>query len=213
MGQKPRISLESRGKVLALSEEGYSQREVAHRVGCSQRSVSDILKKQRLTGCVRDRKILGRKIKTTSKEDRIIVRKSKADRFKSAPEIKAEIQAEHGVCISSSTKRRRSRGAGLKGCRTRQKLRPTKRHKKTCLEFATLHKHWTATQWSRVIFSDESRFLIHSSDGRAYVRRMVGEALNVNCVQSTVKHGGGGIMVWGCISKKGMGILEKLKAD
>ena len=45
MGRKPRISLENRGKVLALSEEGYSQEEVAHRVGCSQRSGSDILKK------------------------------------------------------------------------------------------------------------------------------------------------------------------------
>ena len=61
--RKPRISLENRGKVLALSEEGYSQEEVAHRVGYSQRSVSDILKKQRLTGCVRDRKILDRKRK------------------------------------------------------------------------------------------------------------------------------------------------------
>ena len=68
MGRKPRISLESRGKVLALSEEGYSQREVAHRVGCSQRSVSDILKKQRPTGCVRDRKIFGRKKKQHQKK-------------------------------------------------------------------------------------------------------------------------------------------------
>ena len=67
MGRKLRISLENRGKVLALSEEGYSQREVARRVGCCQRSVSDILKKERLTGGVRDRKITGRKRKTTTK--------------------------------------------------------------------------------------------------------------------------------------------------
>ena len=101
------------------------------------------------------------------------------------------------VCVFHlPQKRRRLREAGLlKGCRSRQKPRLTKRHNKTRLEFATLHKNWTATQWSRVIFSDESRFLIHRSDGRAYVRRMVGEALNVNCMQSTVKHGGGGIMV------------------
>ena len=45
MGRKPRICLENNGKVLALSEEGYLQREVARRVGCSQKSVSDILKK------------------------------------------------------------------------------------------------------------------------------------------------------------------------
>ena len=50
MGPKPRISYENRGKVLALSEEGCSQREITVRaVGCSQRSVSDTSKKQRLT--------------------------------------------------------------------------------------------------------------------------------------------------------------------
>ena len=39
---------------------------------------------------------------------------------------------------------------------------------------------------------------------------MVGEALNKNCVQSTVQHEGGGIIkVWGCMSRKGM-ILEKV---
>ena len=178
MGRKPRISLENRGKVLALSEEGYSQREVARRAGCCERSVSDILKKERLTGGVRDRKIIGRKRKTTTKEDRLIVRKSKADRFKTATEIKAEMQVEHGVHISSSTTRRRLREAGLNGCKTRQKPRLTARHKRARLQFARLHKNWSARQWSRVIFSDESRFLIHRSDGRVYVRRMVGEALN-----------------------------------
>ena len=29
-------------------------------------------------------------------------------------------------------------------------------------------------------------------------------------MQTTVQHGGGGIMVWGCVSRKGMGILEKV---
>ena len=77
MGPRPRISLENRGKVLALSEERYSKREIADRVDCSQRRFRDILKKQRLTGNVKDLKITGRKRKTTKREDRIIVTKSK----------------------------------------------------------------------------------------------------------------------------------------
>ena len=47
-----------------------------------------------------------------------------------------------------------------------------------------------------MVFSDESKFCLDRSDGRVYVRRMVGEELKKDCVQSTVKHGGGGIMVW-----------------
>ena len=39
---------------------------------------------------------------------------------------------------------------------------------------------------------------------------MVGEELKEDCVQSTVKHGGGGIMVWGCINARGVGILSKV---
>ena len=34
MGPKPRISLEDNGKVLALSEEGYSQQVIAVHIGC-----------------------------------------------------------------------------------------------------------------------------------------------------------------------------------
>ena len=37
-----------------------------------------------------------------------------------------------------------------------------------------------------------------------------GVALNENCVQASVEHGGDGIMVWGCMSRKGMEILEKV---
>ena len=48
-------------------------------------------------------------------------------------------------------------------------------HKKARLEFARSHKHWTAEQWSQVILSDESRFRLHRSDGKEYVRRVEGD--------------------------------------
>ena len=153
---------------------------------------------------------LGRKRKTSKREDSVVVRKSKSNRFKTAPQIKAEMQIEHGVNISVSITRRRLREAGLKGCKPRKKPRLTARHKKCRLQFAQEHKDWTPEQWSRVIFSDESRFLLHRSDGRVYVRRMAGEELKESCIQTTVKHGGGGIMVWGCINVRGVGCLSKI---
>ena len=42
-----------------------SHEAVHSRVGCSQKSVTEILRKQRLTGNVKDVKISGRKRKTT----------------------------------------------------------------------------------------------------------------------------------------------------
>ena len=96
MPPKPRISLETRGKIVVLSEEGYSSRQIAARLGYSRKSISLILQKQRLTGSVVDRQIPGRSRNTSSKEDRLIVRKSKSDRFKTAPQIRAEVKIQYG---------------------------------------------------------------------------------------------------------------------
>ena len=54
---------------------------------------------QMVYGHVEDVKIPGRKRKTSQRQDRIVVRKSKADRFKTAPQIKAETQIDYGVDI------------------------------------------------------------------------------------------------------------------
>ena len=45
------------------------------------------------------------------------------------------------------------------------------------------------------------------------VRRMTGEELNEHCVQPTVRHGGGGIMVWGCINARGVGCISKVEGS
>ena len=210
MGPKPRISLENRGKIIALAEEQYPHREIAARVGCSHGAVGEIVRKHRLTGSVTDRKIPGRGRKTTARQDRLLVRKSLADRFKTAPQVKAEMLLEHGVDISTSTAQRRLRESGLHGRKARRKPRLSPAHKRARLEFARAHKDWTASQWAQVVFSDESRFLLHRSDGRVYVRRRVGEEFHAACIQETVKHGGGGIMFWGCINTRGVGFLDKV---
>ena len=174
---------------MALSEEGYTQRVIAAHVGCTQASVSGILKKKMVYGNVKDAKIPGRKRKTSQKEDRIVVRKSKTDRFKTASQIKAEMQTDYD-------------------CRPQKKPRLTSCHNKKRLDFAKAHQNWTAEQWTQVVFSDESRFLLHRSDGRIFVRRMTGEELKENCVQPTVRHGRGAIMVWGCINARGVGCIS-----
>lgn len=169
MALKPRITLEKRGKIVVLAEEGYSQRQIATRIGCSQRSVSGILKKHKDGGCIRDKKIPGRNRKTTRREDSIVVRKSKSNRFITAPLIKSEIKLEYGLELSVSTTQRRLREAGLFGRKPRRKPKLTPAHKKAHFEFARIHKSWSHSDWNKVIFSDESRFMIHRSDGRVYV--------------------------------------------
>ena len=60
-------------------------------------------------------------------------------------------------------------------------------------------------------FSDELKYNLFGSDGRRFVRRRPGERLAVNCVKSSIKFGGGSVMVWGSMSAEGTGQLVRLQ--
>ena len=130
MPPKPRISIENRANLILLLKSGHTQREVATMIGCSQKSVAEILKKHRLTGSVRDITIPGRPRVTTKRQDSSLVRKCKTDRFKTATQIRAEVLSEYSLILSTSTVQRRLRGAGLFGRKPRRKPRLTSKHKR-----------------------------------------------------------------------------------
>lgn len=48
-------------------------------------------------------------------------------------------------------------------------------------------------------------FQIFDIFGVSYVRRKVGEEYHPKCIVPTVKHGGGSIIIWGCMSANGVG--------
>jgi len=58
-----------------------------------------------------------------------------------------------------------------------------------------------------VIFSDESKFNVFGSDGRSFVWRQANTEMEVKNLRATVKHGGGSIMIWGCMAAGGTGNL------
>ncbi|KAG1529718.1 hypothetical protein G6F50_017806 [Rhizopus delemar] len=73
------------------------------------------------------------------------------------------------------------------------------------LQWAKSHQHWSVDNWKRVIFSDETKVNRFASDRKAYAWKLPHEELNSRHVQQTVKHGGGNIMVWSCITWEGVG--------
>ncbi|CAB4382599.1 unnamed protein product [Rhizophagus irregularis] len=69
-------------------------------------------------------------------------------------------------------------------------------NRKDRLRWSKDKKNWQE-EWKQVVWSDESRFALFESDGRVKVWRRAGDAYNKDCIQPTVKFGGGSVMFWG----------------
>ena len=71
--------------------------------------------------------------------------------------------------------------------------------------------------WKKILWSDESKYNLVSSDGVQKVWQKKEEAYKLSCLRGSVKHGGGDVMVWGSMSWKGVGKLtfidEKMDAS
>ncbi len=72
-------------------------------------------------------------------------------------------------------------------------------------------KNRTDAQWSKVLFSDESKFCISFGNQGPRVWRKSGEAQNPSCLESSVKFPQS-VMIWAAISSAGVGPLCFLKS-
>ena len=81
------------------------------------------------------------------------------------------------------------------------------------LAFAKKYKNWTKDDWERVIFSDESKVNFYNSDGRNWSWFKQDGPLEIRNVQQTRKHGGGGLMIWSCITSKGVGYVCHIEVN
>ncbi len=72
-------------------------------------------------------------------------------------------------------------------------------------------KDWTAAEWSKVMFSDESKFCISFGNQGPRVWRKRGEAQNPRRLRSSVKFPQS-VMVWGAMSSAGVGPLCFLRS-
>ena len=123
----------------------------------------------------------------------------------------AMIQREYFPEVSADTVRRRLRELGIQAYACRRVPFLSSRHRRARLAWATDHAAWTEREWRRVIFSDESKFNVFGSDGCRYVWRQQGQEYDPCYTQKMVKHGGGSVMVWGCITHNGPGHLYLIK--
>ncbi len=85
------------------------------------------------------------------------------------------------------------------------------RQRQKHLNWAVEKNNWTVAQWSKVLFSDESKFCISFGNQGPRVWRKSGEAQNPCCFKSSVKFPQS-VMIWAAMSSAGVGPLCFLKS-
>ena len=134
--------------------KGDSEREIASKVFCSRNSVHSMIMKYKKTECIANLAGRGRKRKTTVREDKVIQRKIKTDRRKSASSVKHEIMQEIGITISSQTVRRRAHEARSYGCVARKKPYVNKANRLKRLNYVKTYRDKEMSFWKHVLWSD-----------------------------------------------------------
>lgn len=88
------------------------------------------------------------------------------------------------------------------------------------LNFARRYLHWTVEDWSKVVWSDETKINRFGSDGDRWVWKSGSNpdgVLSDREITPTYKFGGGSLMMWGCITWDWIGgycrILDRMDAD
>lgn len=76
------------------------------------------------------------------------------------------------------------------------------------LNFSIANVTNAAEYWNDVIFCDETKIMLYQHDGPSKVWRKPKSALQQKNIIPTVKFGKLSVMVWGCISSKGVGELR-----
>ena len=149
----------------------------------------------------------GRKRKTSPTTDRGIIIQTKRNRFITAKELKASLPA--GIDLSLNTIRSRIKESGeFNSYWAARKPFISKSNRIKRLAWARDHVNWSLEQWRRVMWTDESPYVLRFN-GKTRVWRMHNERYNPVCCKANVKHDDK-IMVWGAFAAHGVGILHRI---
>ena len=127
-----------------------------------------------------------------------------------APQVARRLEEIKSTTISNQTVQNVLKMAGLKavGRKKRPYLKPG--HCRARMNFAEKYQYWTVEDWKRVIWLDKTKINQFGSDGKKWAWKRPGEQLNKQLVKPTLKHEGGFLMMWGCMSWDGVGYAAKI---
>ncbi len=203
------MSQDLRKKIISLHKKGEGYKKISKALLISQNTVAKVVQtfKKDGTATISQRRP-GRPRKLTPRQDRLLMRRVEENRHASSLQLSKEVESQTGVTISRDTIQRTLQRNGMHGCRPWKKPLLKPRHKKARLEFARAHADKDEDYWDSILWSDETKINVFGTDGFRTVWRRKGEEYKEKCMVPTVKHGGGSVLMWGCMSAAGVGELH-----
>ena len=196
------ISNDKRNNIRQLLLENKTGAEISQRTGVSTGTISNIRSELDLPN---EPSNGGRPSLISPSLGRLILRKFDSGEYQNAAGASRKL-SQDGMSISAQTIRRFLWNSGYKAIHKPKVLPLTKARKQERYAFARAHLGWTVADWKKVIFSDESKINRLGSDGMQWTWTN-GQELRDDQMQQMVKHGGGSLMVWGCMTWNGPGYL------
>jgi transposase len=192
------LTIPERWQAVGMHSGGFSHRRVADHFRVNHSIIVRLVQRFRQTENVTDRPRAGRSRKMTPREDRLTSRRSRQRPLSTAVAFRGNLAL--GGHIRSRTVIRSLHHQGMRARRPIKRPQLTLRHRHARFNWSHDHLGWTIRTCGRVHWSDESRFLLRPTDGRAKVWRQRNTSFQDNHILGTTAFGGWGVTVWGCFS-------------
>ena len=205
---KPHTTEEQRLKIIYYYGQGLSFTAIAKKVHCNRQTVANWIERFHNEVSIQNKPHPHNRRKTTTRTDQYLHRLGTRNPWDSAKAFQEQLR-DAGITLSESTIRRRLNENGLNGKFAANKPLISKKNAIKRLNFAKEHIGKPLSFWKNIVWSDESKFQMHSNRKRR-VWRMKNQTFKPEVTNSTMKHSQS-IMVWGCFSYHGQGNLHEIK--
>ncbi|GFV46949.1 transposable element Tcb1 transposase [Trichonephila clavipes] len=199
MAQRKHLGDFLRGRSIGRLECRRTQLEVSEKHGITQSVISRLWQRFQDDGNVSRCYSTCRPRVTTPNEDRYLAVTAKRNRRSTASDLSRQLSSATGTTVARQTVYRRLGHNGLYARRHVRCVPLTATHCHLRLTWSKEHALWTPQQWSRVMFSDESRFSLQSDSCRTSIGRATGTRYHQENTIERHRYGGAGRLVWGRI--------------
>lgn len=192
------------GRILELYNQGKSYSSIGEALNITKSMVQRKIQAYKSRGSMTRKIGSGRTRKSSPRDDRMIILKVKQNPFITSIEIKNEMP--HLNLSPRTIRRRIFQVGGFKSYWAAKKPYLSIKQIQHRLQWSRDHVNWSIEQWKKVLFSDESPFVLRFNRSRR-VWRLPNQRYLFKNTCGTIKHDIK-VMVWGCFAYNGVGKLH-----